>query len=112
MEADFGFFGNMIFNWLMANPMVVAVLASIVAVAVVGFGVAKFMKSIGVAMIPVAKWTKTEKDDKFLAKFIYWADAVGDVLEKFSVAQWKKGIAVISRIREDSGLPYKDRRRE
>ena len=34
MEADFGFFGNMLFSWVMNNPFVVSALGFVVAFSV------------------------------------------------------------------------------
>ena len=103
-------FEDMILKYVLAIPQVQVIMAVLIAWTVIGLAISKTLEGLIAALRPIAKMTKTLKDDGFLDFVFYWADALGDVCLPASLYQFRKVVAVIARIREDIGKPILKRR--
>ena len=99
-------------GWIMAYPPVTAAIGIFLVWAAALLTVSKTGMGIALVLRPFVKWTKTKKDDKYLEIVIYWLDATEDTLDPLVLGRWRQSWAVVLRVREDMGKPYKKRRRE
>lgn len=76
------------------------------------FGIAKTGSAIAMMLVPLAAFTPSKKDDRWLVIAIYWLDAAEDVFEQLALLKRRKVAKVFKRIYEDMGKPYKERRTE
>lgn len=103
-------FEDMILKYVLTLPQVQIFLTVLLAWTAIGLSIAKTIEGLVVALRPLAKMTKTLKDDNFLDFMFYWSDALSDVMLPASLYQFRKVIGVLARIREDIGKPILKRR--
>lgn len=73
-------------------------------------GVLVSLEAIALTLIPFAKMTSWAWDDVWLKVAHYWLDAAGDVLAQVAIGKFRRAWKVVTRIREDLGKPYSERR--
>ena len=62
---------------------------------------------------PIAKWTKSKEDDRYVELAIWWVDGISDVLREWALAKWVAGGRRAKRLWEDRDLyPFSLRRWE
>lgn len=62
---------------------------------------------------PLAKMTKSKKDDRYVELAIWWVDGISDVLREWALAKWVAGGKRAKRLWEDRDLyPFSLRRWE
>lgn len=76
-----------------------------------GLSIVGLLHGFAIAVLrPLAKLTKSKKDDVVVNRLVWWTDAVSDVLRHWSTANWKGGWDRLMRIRADYKKPLNKRR--
>lgn len=56
---------------------------------------------------PLAKFTPSKKDDRYVELSVWWTDAVADILREWALGKWLKGWQRACRMWEDRNKPLK-----
>lgn len=79
----------------------------------VGLTLAGVLHSVTTLVLrPIAKWTPSKTDDRYVNLLVWWLDAIADVLREWALAKWYVGFLRAKRMWNDRKRPIEDRRWE